>query len=80
MSPTLKDLLHLHSMAAEQCTPPLHSADTRPSNGGHVYYMITTDSNEVASLKSTLFTTNPLPGFSPLEAMVATWDVVGYYM
>jgi hypothetical protein len=54
-------------------------ADTRPSNGGHVYYRRTTDRGELTSIKSTVFTTNTLPGFTPVEAVVATWDAVGYY-
>jgi hypothetical protein len=43
-----------------------------------VYYRITIDSDELTSIKSTVFTTNTLPGFTPVEAVVATWAAVGY--
>ncbi len=51
-------------------TCPLHTlltmyslcADTRPFNAGHVYYRITNKSDELTGIKSTVFTTNTLPG------------------
>ena len=55
--------------------------DTRPSNGGFVYYRQTTNSSLLSSAGEHIRTAFPLDfqTFTPTFLFIATWDHVGYY-
>jgi receptor-type tyrosine-protein phosphatase Q/CUB/sushi domain-containing protein len=53
--------------------------DTRPANGGFVYYRSTLDSTLAASVSTFVRATNPGSTFVGTRTFVATWYLVGYY-
>jgi len=53
--------------------------DTRPSNGGYVYYRSTVSPSVVAPLSQFVRDTNPGSTFVGTKCFIVTWDQVGYY-
>ena len=52
------------------------------TSAGKVYYRRVSNALAVNGIKAALFTVPTTPsvnGFSPVEALVVTWDSVGYY-
>ena len=61
-------------------SPYWGDVDTRPSNGGFVYYRQSTDSILLTKAMNQVRTLFPaFSSFTPTFLFIATWDHVGYY-
>ena len=61
-------------------SPYWGDVDTRPSNGGFVYYKNTTDSILLTKARNQVRTLFPaFANFTPTFLFIATWDHVGYF-
>ena len=61
-------------------SPYWGDVDTRPSNGGFVYYRQTTDSTLLTRARNQVRALFPdFSSFTPTFLFIVTWDHVGYY-
>ena len=54
-------------------------SDTRPSNGGFVYYRETTDAPLLSRASNQIGNTFSLSSFQATHLFIATWHAIGYF-
>jgi len=69
----------LSTLRIAAIAPYWADVDTRPSNGGFVYYRSTLDANLAATTSAFVRATNPGSNFVGTRTFVASWIDVGYY-